>query len=805
MALQELESEYQFCCSGCRQVYALLNDLGYEDYFYRLLDEQGGRGVPAQISGRGFQDFDNPAFQDQYVQTSEGGLQKTQLYLEGVHCAACVWLLESLPRSSPGLLSVRLNLANSIAELEWDPERGSLSQIGRTLDSLGYTPHAYQEEVLDGLRSAEARALLIKLGVAAACAMNIMFIQGAIYAGEHHGMASRYDLFFRWAAFLLSLPVVLFSARPFYQAAWAGLRRRVPHMDLPISIALTGAFLYSSLSIFRGAGSLYFDSLSALVALLLGARYLQLRAQRAALAQAASLRGATFVEFARCLDEEGNSVETPIAAVQTGTRVELRSGELVPVDGIILEGRSSLNNAVLTGESEPISVGPGDLVYAGASNLGARLILRVQSTGEETRIGALFALVDQAMSQRAPIVQVADRLSRYFVLCVLGLAGLSLLIWSGDSWELAFEHTVALLVVTCPCALGLATPVAISVALARAAGVGIFIKNAEIIEHLKEIKIALLDKTGTLTKGEAQASLRWGAGLELALALEAHSVHPIAQALRRCFPGLRTPKIEQVEEIPGLGLLGSLNERTLGLGNRALLEHLGVQLQAEHEALVEEIVQEGQSPLFISSTEQLLGIIQLGDPLRPEAHQTIQGLRAHGVRPLILSGDHPAVVQRAAQALGISKEDALGALSPEEKHVQLQALRGREESGRILMLGDGVNDAAALALADVGISIEGSTGASIIAADVVLTRPGLTPVLDLLEGGQRLLLIIKRGLSFSLVYNLVGAALALTGHIGPLLAAVLMPISSITVILSSLGRSFEPSSPPLKINPGVRS
>ena len=347
---------HQFCCSGCRHVYSILNDLGYDEY-YRLSKVSDGGGAPARVSGRGFEDFDDGTFRAQNVEVLASGRQRAQLYLEGVHCAACVWLVEKLPEVVPGLETVRLNLATSVAEVVWSGEETQLSTIGRALDNVGYTPHAHRSDGNRELRRAEDRALLIKVGVAAAAAMNIMFLQGALYAGSYSGMEPLYRNFFRWLAFGLSLPVILFSARPFFKAASAGLRRRVPHIDLPISVALLAAFLYSAVSVIRGVGPVYFDSLAALVALLLGARFIQSSAQRKALERAESLRGVAFAEYARRIEggvPDAPSVEVPLAALHPEDRVEVRAGELIPVDGTILAGRSVLDNAALTGESEPV-------------------------------------------------------------------------------------------------------------------------------------------------------------------------------------------------------------------------------------------------------------------------------------------------------------------------------------------------------------------------------------------------------------------------------------------------------------------
>lgn len=815
------DGEQQFCCSGCERVYGLLHQWGYQD-FYRIRSSQDAEGRRATVSGRTFEDFDDPSFQDEYVAATGRGTLRTRCYLEGVHCAACVWLVEELPKAVNGLVATRLNLATSIVTVEWDPAQTSLSRVAQALDGVGYPPHAHRSDDVAQARARDDRSLLIQVGVAAACAMNIMLLHAALYAGEHSGMALRFESFFRWLSFALALPVVLYAARPFYRAAYSGLKSRVPHMDLPIALALTVAFGYSAVATVTGSGPIYFDSLAGLVALLLGARYVQRRAQRAALDRAGSLRNVAFAEFARRVeraqgDLPGEGVapglpllsrEVPLGVIRRGDCVEVRAGELVPVDGRVVRGASSLDNAALTGEPEPVDVQPGERVHAGAANLGGPLVIEVEAAGADSRVGALLAMVEDAMARRAPIVQTADRLSRYFVAGVLVLAAVTGLAWLSVSFGTALERTVALLVVTCPCALGLATPVAMSVSLARAARAGIFVKNPDTIERLRCVDTILLDKTGTLTQGVPTVS-RWAgdrAAIDLAHALESTSGHAVALAFRRSAAScLRVAReLRRVRELGGLGITGRVDGHDLAVGNAALVDRVGASLGAELDAHAGQLLSAGLSPVYVVVDGVVAAVGGVGDRLRPEAGSVIAALRARGIEPRVLSGDHPAVVQRVALSLGVAPERAQGGLSPEDKRdvvAELRDARGRQpersvwwsrrQPGAIVMVGDGVNDAAAMALADVGIAVHGGAGASLAAADVVLTRPGLAPLGEVLFGARRVLWVVYRNLLFSLVYNAVGAALAMAGWVGPLLAAILMPLSSLTVILSSaLARPF---------------
>lgn len=794
MSLVRPADTEQFCCAGCRQVHTLVREWGFDQY-YRLVGQQQGALEPATVTGRSFDDFDDARVQAPATDDLGGDRRRTRLYLEGVHCAACVWLVEKLPAVLAGVDDVRLNYGSAVAEVTWRPAQTRLSTIGRALDRLGYTPHVHQAARLQDARRSEDRAGLARLGVATACAMNLMFVSGALYAGEYSGMASPYEAFFRWLSLVVALPVIFFSAKPFFQTAMSGLRAGIVHIDLPIAIALAVASAASAWNTIAGSGPLWFDSLAMLVAALLGARQLQRSAQRAALERADSLRGVAFLEFARRVDDEGAVVEVPLSALAAGELVEVRSGELVPVDGVVVSGRSALDNAVLTGETAPLAVGEGDAVNAGATNLGARLLVRVNATGAQTRVGALLAIVQDALSRKPSLLQTTDVLARRFVqvLLVVALATVGVG-WAQFGPEVAMTRVVALLVVSCPCALGLAVPLAMSVALMRAARAGIFVKNPDALERLRQVSTVLLDKTGTLTEGRATV-VRWqgdDAALHYARALEAESSHRVARAFQAA-PGrglYAVPVVRDVVETPGRGISGRVDDRDVRVGTAFHVEagHLPETFAAASSAMVAE----GLSPVFVAVDGRLAGVAGIGDALRADSRATVAALVARGIHVRILSGDHPDVVRRAGAALGLPADDAVGGLTPEDKRDAVAALvAARDREGAIVMVGDGVNDAAALALADVGIAVQGGMGATIVAADIVLTREGLGPLVEILDGARRLRGVIQRNVGFSLVYNIGASSLALAGVVGPLLAAVLMPVSSLTVVLSSaLTRTF---------------
>jgi Cu2+-exporting ATPase len=466
-----------------------------------------------------------------------------------------------------------------------------------------------------------------------------------------------------------------------------------------------------------------------------------------------------------------------------GSLVEARAGDSVPADGVVIDGSSTLDRSLLTGESLPEDVAAGDPVHAGTINLSARLLIEVRSTGEDTRIGRLMRLVEEGARRRAPVVLLADRISGWFVAVVLALAALTVVIWARLDPAHAVQHAVALLIVSCPCALGLATPLAVSAAIGRAARRKILIKGGDALENLARPGRMILDKTGTLTEGRLAVIRWWGdeSVQGLVAALERHSSHPVARALAEAFEaGAEIP--DEVQEIPGAGISGVIGGRRVIAASSSHASGVLGGLPEAVAAAVDGFAGDGLSPVVVAVDGEAVAVAGVGDPLRSDTADSLASIRDRGWQLEILSGDHPLVVQSVAREVGLEAEFARGGANPEEK---LEVVRQAAGSGTVAMVGDGVNDAAALAAATVGIGVHGGAEAVLAAADVFLGSPGLSPVVDLLRGARRTLGVIRRNLVFSLLYNIVAVTFAITGHMSPLLAAILMPLSSMTVVLSS--------------------
>lgn len=773
-----------FCCAGCRTAHDILVGAGLDRY-YALAD---GAVRTARPTGRSYQELDDAGFAARHAVTRADGVVEVALLLENVHCAACVWLTERLPHVLAGVHEVRLDVGRGRADVRFDPRAVTLSAIARFLDALGYPVHPYRGTDRDAVRQRGDRALLVKLGVAGAAMGNVMLLSVALYAGMFADMAPGDTQFFRWAAMLVTLPAVGFAAQPFFRGAWAALRSRAVHLDVPISAGIIVALVWGTANVVRGDGELYFDSIAMLVFFLLVARVVHARQQRRA-ASAAELLIALMPATARRLGADDTVEIAPVGSLVRGDRVELRAGDTAPVDGLVELGASTMDLALLTGESRPVEVGPGDAIAAGTVNLAGRLVVRATATGDDTRLGKITRTVEDQSRRRAPIVHFADRVAARFTAVVLVLAALTVVAWTViDHAGTGLDHAMALLVVTCPCALGLATPMTFAFAIGRAARRGVLIKGGDALERLARPGRVFIDKTGTLTVGTVEL-VAWHGDPEaraLAHAVERDSAHPLARALVAGVGLVPVLGTTEVRETTGGGVEGRVGLRTVVVGSprfvagRTRDETLGAMASQ-----VDALAARGITPVVIAVDGVAVAVAGLADRLRSDARATIDRVRRAGWSVAILSGDDPRVVAAIAAELGVPAADALGGVSPEGK---LAAVQAALASGPVVMVGDGVNDAAALAAATCGIAMHGGAEAAVGVADVVITAragAGLAPLAEILDGARRTLAVVHRNLAVSLVYNLAGAVLAVTGVIHPLIAAIMMPVSSISVLTSA--------------------
>ncbi len=752
-----------FCCFGCKTVYELLTANGL-DHYYTLRKDQSFSLKPGRpVSDSQYRYLDDPEFRGKFAkQADDAGGFSMDYYVEGIHCAACLWLIERLPQLSPDVASASLDMGRSVVRITLK-HGGSFAQAAKTLDELGYPPHPIeQDEEGDRLLKKENRTWLLRVGIAAACTGNIMLMTVPLYAG----LTGTFAAWFRWVNLALYLPVFFFSAVPFYKNAWISLRARTLSIDVPIVLAILLGSLVSFFNLIRGSEHLYFDSLASLVFLLLSSRYLLRRIQQKSLGSSHLYYFLAPSRAMRVEPESGVKTEVSVERLQPGDMIEVDCDQSLPVDGVIVEGASSINAALLTGESLPQRVGPNAAVYAGTVNMEASLRIRVSATGRGTKLGRILQAIEEGSLKKAPVVLAADRISRWFLAAVLaGSAGVLLF---SPSWSAGINRALALIIVTCPCALALATPLSMILSLGKAARRGILIKGSEVLEKIARARNIILDKTGTLTHGlfevrEVSVQREGFDPAPVVIALESRSKHPVARALVKYFTRDKLHTILPIanyKEILGQGVQGEIQDHFYEIKS----------FSSEEEPL---------TTLGVFQDSYLIAKISLGDQIREEARPSLERLRELGLFPSILSGDDSKVVACVAREVGIEDSHAFGKMGPEEKK---DFVTGRAGS---IMVGDGANDALALATSDIGVAVHGSMEVSFRSSDVFLSRPGLKSVVELVEMARETMKVIYRNFGFSLLYNLIGGLGAATGKIHPLAAAILMPVSAFTVLGSA--------------------
>lgn len=775
----------RFCCNGCQTAFEAISACGLEQY-YALKQRLDSERTPAAHATGAFKEFDDAAFIARHAASLPDGLMRVELYVQGVHCAACLWLLERLPTIVGGLRSVELDLARRTALVVWDPAQTSLSKIAQSFAQFGYPPHPVEPSAARDARRMEDRAYLIRIGVAAACAGNVMLLAFALYSGHFDAIAEPYRSAFRYLSAGIGLLALAWPGRVFVRGAVAAIRTRTWHLDTPIAIALVAGTIAGLLAVALDGGEIYFDSITMLILLLLVGRWLQMRQQRRATDAIELLFSVTPRRVTLILD--GQPTDAAIDAVKVGDLVEVAPQQCIPVDGVIEEGSTHIDSAVLTGESRPLSVGPGDAVAAGAVNVSSTVRVRVSATGRDTRVGRLMSDIERLSRSRTPVIGSADRLAKPFVLGVLVLSLLCFLVRLPAGLHAAFESTVAMLIVCCPCAVALATPLATSMAIGRLASRGTLVKGGDTFETLAKQPTVVLDKTGTITEGAF--ALRAWLGDErlrpIVAAMEAGAQHPIALALAKSSDA--STHVKDITHHAGKGVTAKCDGQLIAVGSSTLMHDLHAHIPDWALAAAVDARATGLTALFIAAGGAVEALAILGDAPREDSKSAIAQLRALGWQPRVLSGDNPSTVRAIAKTVGI--EQAHGDALPEHKR---DLIAESKRCGPVIMVGDGVNDAAALATATVGVAVSGGAEASMSAADVYLSRPGLMPLVDLARTSRNVISRIRLSLGLAVGYNLAAASLTLAGFMSPIVAAIVMPLSSLTVLTIALGAGHQPT------------
>ncbi|WP_458525548.1 heavy metal translocating P-type ATPase [Onishia taeanensis] len=779
------DKAHPLCCPGCEAVaHAIVAGglAGYYRFRTELPERPANDAASRAARAETWQVFDDPALQDAFVHADGDGLTAT-LAVDGITCAACAWLIEHRLNALEGVTASAVNLSHHRLRVSWDPARIALSQLLAELAAIGYPAQPYEPDQAAQRLKQDERMGVRRLIVSAVAMMQVMMFSVPIYVSAPGELSADFLMLFHWLSFALATPVVLFSAAPFFQNALRDLRTRTLGMDVPVSLAIGGAYLASGYAVLAGRGEVYFDSVSMFTFFLLFGRYVEMRARRRSGHSGNALAGVLPASAVR-LEADGAERVLPANRLAPGDRVLVRPGHGVPADGVIEDGTSSLDESMLTGESQPVTRRAGDAVTGGSHNVDSPLVVRVTHAGREARAAAILDLTDRAFAKRPRIAELASRWAHLFVLRLLVASVGVAIAWTFIDPSRALWVTLSVLVVTCPCALALATPTALTASHGRLRRRGVLITRAHALEGLAQASRVVFDKTGTLTTGRmtlAKTHLADGAGpavddacdaerlRAIAAALEAQSEHPIARA----FAPYRDLAVsaEALINRPGEGVEGRLAGRRWRLGKPAFAA--GAEPPAPPEA--------GRW-LLLACEGEPHAWFALDDALRDDALMTVSSLKRLGLSVELLSGDHPATVEDLARRLGI--EAWRSGASPEDKLAHIEALQARGES--VVMVGDGINDVPVLAGAEVSIAMNGATDLARTRADAVLLNPRLARIVEAIETSRATRRIIRQNLGWALCYNLTALPMAACGLVPPWLAAIGMSASSLVVVGNAL-------------------
>lgn len=824
LSVKILGKDRQMCCCGCQAVAQSIVESGLENYY---LQRDALPNSPRTATPDILQDltlFNQEKFQQSFVkkldenqtnQTNQNIIKKeTSLILEGITCAACVWLNEQHLSRQTGVLQVNINYATKRARIIWDDAQIKLSQILQAVQNIGYKAYPYDPSKHEEINKKERRSALWRLWIAGFGMAQAMMYAIPMYLANGEMDGGILNLM-RWASLILTLPVIFYSAMPFFQNAWKDIKIKRLGMDVPVSLGILVAFFASCSATFfnDGSGEVYFDSVSMFIFFLLGGRYLEMMARQKAVAVCESFSKLVPTFSTRILNyfleksaEKRDLQRCMTSELLVDDVVLVKPGESIPADGEILEGKSSADESLLTGESRPIAKNVGDLVVGGSVNGESPLIIKIKAVGKQTRLSEIVALMEQAASEKPRIVETADRIAAYFVTILLLIAGLTFYYWHfvAASAE-AVWILVSVLVVTCPCALSLATPIALTVVAGTLAKHGVLMTRSHAVETLAKSTHFVFDKTGTLTFGEMKllniCSLEKNPAdkslyLRLAASLEQNSEHSIAKAVMQSVEITEKNNLFLVENLQnqaGVGISGNIqniqnfheNSKIFFGKPEVLIDKLKLNFELPNT------INKQHTLVLLTTETKPLAIFEFGDQIRPDAEQVIQFLQQtpQNKQVILLSGDSQNVAEVVGKNLHIKAENIIANATPQDKYKCIENLQQQNSKNVVAMCGDGINDAPVLAKSQVSLVMENATSLAKTQADFILLNENKTPLVNLKSAVllcQKTFKIIHQNLLWAVFYNLIALPLAISGNITPWQAGIGMSVSSLLVVLNSL-------------------
>ena len=811
------DRDLAFCCLGCLNVYIILSESGVlasgqDIRETELFKRSMALGLISQ------RDRELPAGEGDPNSPLAATTEELLLDISGLWCSSCAWLIENVTAKIPGVTRAEVSFASDTAKITYQPQLLPSETIIARINSLGYRAQPHSAESV-GVE-AERRDLLVRTGLAFFFWLNIMTFSLAVYASYFEPVSGSARRFVPFLLMALATPVVFYCAQPILKLAWGGLLNRAIRMETLLSLGILAAYFYSSVQAFRGEMHVYFDTASAIVALVLAGKSIERSAKERTTRWLAALHGLMPRKARVVVDSRERIVS--ISALQPGQIFVVRAGERIPADGVVIEGEAHADESLLTGESAPVTKRPGDAVVAGTLSTDGVLQIRASRIAADSTLSHILRLTEQALSGRTQVERTADRISRIFVPAVVLLALATFVAcWSSGSLSLAHSlmRSIAILVIACPCALGLATPLAITAAIGAASRNGILVSDSKVLETITKVDAVVLDKTGTITEGNFSllefhlcrhcapepvlvgvASSGGGesrdrvailpsaddhaAALVCLASLERYSEHPLGRSVLAFAKqhGIDPAPASDVVIHKGEGITGNVGGHPTFVGSRRLLARVGASLNDDSQQLAERWEREGKTVAFFGEGTELQGVLAFGDSLRPDAAALVAELQRHGMAVHLLSGDSKATTRHVASRIHADSYQA--ECLPDEK---IDAVRKLQSEGHhIAMIGDGINDAPALAQADLGIAMSSGTDIAMKAAAIVLMNNSLSKVVDVFFLARKTLRIVRQNLFWAFFYNVLGIALAVAGILNPILAAGAMLLSSVFVVCNSL-------------------
>jgi len=770
------DGENYFCCNGCQGVYHLLSDSGLDSFYEK------SAGVTLTPPTKQYEDssnFNSPAFYDRFVSQNSDGFCEVSLIIEGIHCSACVWLNEKALHKMEGVVEANINFTNNKAHIVWSDDVVKLSEIIDMIRAIGYNAYPYDATLQEAHANKVRKEYYLRLAVAIFASMNVMWIAVAQYAGYFTGITQEMKTILNIAEGVLATPVLFYSGWVFFRGAYYGLRNRVVNMDLLVATGALLTYVYSLYITIREHGEAYFDSVSMIITFVLVGKFLEVLSKKNA-ADTLDIIGKHLPDEVNII-RDGKVLSCKLQDVQVGERIVVNSGEKVLLDGKILKGEGSFDESNLTGESKPILKTIGDDVISGTTSIDADIEFEATKDFAHSTLSNLVTLLESAINKKPKIEVLANRLSEHFSSVILFLAFATFAVWW--LWPHSFEESlmvgISVIVIACPCALGLATPVATLVGLSLGAKRGILFKEAAQLETMAKVDVLLLDKTGTLTLGKPNVVAVKNYkefDIELLYSLINASKHPISKSIKEyietTYSSMNSYAFDSFLHIAARGVEATYKNQKLLGGNERLMKERGITLEYTSK----------NTHFYFAIDGEVVALYELEDTVKQGAYELVEQMHARGVEVVMLTGDNNLSAQKVAKGVGITQYYA--ELTPEEKLHYVEELH---KNGKVVvMVGDGVNDILALAKADIGIVMGSGSDIAVEVSDVVLLNDSLESLLGAFKISKTTFSLIKQNFAISLIYNAITIPLAMAGLVIPLVAALSMSFSSLLVVGNSM-------------------